>query len=131
MRRWTTSKTEGARWLTSRRVALIYAVCFGIGAGTHALDFVLRWPRPYAFAPLWLETFWSLLLPIDLTLVALLLSRFRVQAAWAGLVLMVADVAINTVAPLALWARIMPFPLACQAAFLIFILCTIRRVEAP
>lgn len=102
-----------------RKAALvIVALCFAIGAATHLRDFVLGGWLPYRFAPLPMNWFWSLLLPLDLAVVSLLAWRKVRPALWLGLAIMVADVAVNAYALAGLGFPAFAYSLPLQAAFL-------------
>lgn len=80
----------------AQQVALaIWTVAFLIGAFNHARDLAGGGWLPYGFAPLGCNIFWTALLPIDLAVVALLWTRRRIGV-WLGVVVMVADVAVNS-----------------------------------
>ena len=81
------------------RIALaVYVGCFAIGAVNHGRDFVALGWRPYAFAPLALEAFWTSLLLLDIgVVILLLLGRRRLGLTLAAAVMLV-DVAANTYA---------------------------------
>ncbi len=76
-----------ARW--------VWVAAFLIGALTHARDILAGGWLPYDFAPLQLNWFWSLLLPLDLAAAALIALRTRAGVA-LGLSIMFADVGINS-----------------------------------
>lgn len=50
---------------------------------------------PYRFAPLALNWFWTVLLPIDVAIVVLLWTR-TAAGAWLGVAIMLADVGVNS-----------------------------------
>lgn len=61
----------------------------------HALDFVRFGPFPYAFGPAWANLFWNTLLLLDLGVCALLATGRRQAGLTLGVVVMIADVAVN------------------------------------
>lgn len=80
---------------TATLIRCVWTAAFLIGAFNHARDLIGGGWLPYVWAPLPLNIFWSALLPVDLTVAALLWWRPR-WGVGAGLAVMVADVAINT-----------------------------------
>ena len=66
-----------------------------IGARNHAADALARGWLPYDFAPLALNWFWTMLLPLDLLAGALLALRKRAGVV-VGLVVILADVGVNS-----------------------------------
>ncbi len=78
-----------------RFVRFVWIGAFLIGAVNHARDVLSGGWLPYDFAPLALNWFWSLLLPLDLAAAALLALRYRAGVV-LGLAIIVVDVGVNT-----------------------------------
>ena len=97
-------------------------VCFAAGAVRHGTDFLFNGPRPYAGAPLSVELFWSALLPLDLTVVALLLRDWRRVGLALALGVMVADVAVNSAVSWTFDVPQLGWALQLQSLFLGFLL---------
>ena len=95
---------------------------FFTGVVTHGLDFLERGPRPYAGEPLALEAFWSALLLLDASTVILLLIGRRKAGLILALVIMVVDVAANSVAHHGLGFGAVAWKLQLQTLFLGFVL---------
>ena len=74
---------------------LIWIAGFVIGARNHAADVLGRGWLPYDYAPLALNWFWTMLLPLDVLVGALLALRQRIGVA-LGVVVILADVAVNS-----------------------------------
>lgn len=105
-------------------IVAIYAICFAVGSLSHAKDFVDYGWRPYSAAPLPFEIFWSSLVLVDLVVVVLLLSKFRRLGIYLALLVMLADVSINTYATVIL-NEVLVWKVVLQAIFLGFILGSI------
>jgi hypothetical protein len=106
----------------TRFAVATYIACFGIGAVSHAFDFLSRGWRPYSFGPPALEAFWTSLVVLDALVIALLIANWRRCGLLLAAVVMVTDVSANAFASFAL--RIPGFGLALilQTAFLGFVL---------
>ncbi len=107
------------------RITTVYAICFAIGVLSHAKDFALYGARPYDVAPLPIEVFWSSLILIDALMVVILLSRHKRLGCYIALLVMMADVSINTYALLSLNIESLAGPLVLQSIFLGVILGSI------
>ena len=81
--------------------------------------------RPYAEAPIMLEAFWSSLVVLDFTVVALLLFGQRRAGLALAAIIMVGDVAANSYASFGLGIEGFAVALPLQAAFLGFVLGSI------
>lgn len=112
-------------------IVTVYALCFALGALSHAKDFLSYGWRPYDTAPLPIEVFWSSLLFIDLVIVGVLLSKHKCLGAALALFVMLTDVTINAYAAIALEFENLVGPLVLQSIFLGFILGTIGFVFRP
>ena len=111
-------------------VVVVYAICFAIGAFSHARDFVVYGWRPYIAAPLPFELFWSSLILIDVVVVAFLLSKHRHIGIFLALLVMLADVSINTYASIVL-DGVSVWKIVLQAVFLGLILGSIGFIGQP
>ena len=74
---------------------IIWTAAFLIGAANHGRDIAAGGWLPYRFAPLGCNVFWTMLLPVDLAVVALLWLR-RPVGLWLGVAVMIADVGVNS-----------------------------------
>ena len=101
---------------------MIIGALFLIGGLFHLKDIVLGGWLPYRFAPIGLNWFWTLLLPLDLAVAGLIVWRKVAMALWLGLVIMIADVAINAYALIGLGFPAFAYSLPLQAAFLGYLL---------
>ncbi len=113
----------------------LYVTCFGIGAFNHARDFFVYGWRPYSWGPPLLEAFWTLLIILDILVIAMLLSRFRRPGLLLAAAIMVADVTANTYALVVLNISAFGLAVPLQATFLGFVLGSLpfvwpRRVSA-
>ncbi|WP_456389789.1 hypothetical protein [Profundibacter sp.] len=108
----------------------IYALCFAVGALSHAKDFVIYGWRPYIAAPLPFEIFWSSLILFDLAVVAFLLSKHRHIGIFLALFVMLADVSINMYAAVTL-NGVLVWKIVLQAIFLGFILGSVGFLYQP
>lgn len=117
--------SAGGRPGAERFALAIYILCFGYGALTHAADFVRSgwWPYDHG-APL-ANMFWNLLVALDASVVALLLLGWRRAGLTLALLVMTADVAINSYASLALGLNGFRMAIPVQAAVLGFVLGSI------
>jgi len=105
------------------RVVLgLYIACFGVGACNHARDFISYGWRPYHWGFPLLEIFWTSLIFLDALAIATLLSRFRRSGLLLAAAIMMADVAANTYALVALDIRAFGLAVPLQAIFLGFVL---------
>jgi hypothetical protein len=104
-----------------RAVVAIYVAAFAIGACNHARDFAAGGWRPYSWTPWPLEAFWSALIVLD-TLAIVLLLRWRQVGLLLAVMIMLADVAINSYAAVALDLPGFPAALVLQSLFLGFVL---------
>ncbi len=108
-----------------RAVLIVYLLCFGYGAFTHGYDF-WRWGWwPYEFGPPFANLFWNLLLFLDAGVVALLVVGWRRAGLILALLVMIADVSINSYAVFGLGIGGLGFALIVQTALLGFILGSI------
>ncbi|MCK9795439.1 hypothetical protein M1843_16975 [Isoptericola sp. 4D.3] len=87
-----TSRSRSERAL--RAVWLLWAAGFLVGTTTHVVDLVLAGPDVYVGFPAGVRAFWVALTVIDPLVVTLLLLRRRAGVV-LGVVVMVADVAVN------------------------------------
>ncbi len=74
---------------------LVWIAGFVIGARNHAADVLGRGWLPYDYAPLALNWFWTMLLPLDVLVGALLALRQRAGVV-LGVIVILADVAVNS-----------------------------------
>lgn len=103
----------------ARAIAIwLIGAMFLVGGLFHLKDIILGGWLPYRFAPLALNWFWTLLLPLDLAVVVLLIRRRRISALWLGLAVMLADVAVNAYALAGLGFQAFAYSLPLQALFL-------------
>ena len=110
--------------IAGNAIRLVWSAAFLGGAFNHARQILAGGGMPYSFAPAALNLFWTLLLPIDLLVVALLWWKVRAGAV-LGLVVMVADVAINSGFVQAAASADFPTALFLQTLFLGFVLGSI------
>lgn len=117
---------------TSTRIRIIYAVCLGAGTVTHAATlWTCGLLCTYGGVPLITRTFWTSLTFLDPLAATLLFVRPRLGLA-STLVIMLSDVANNTLiwtshrSPGLAFNGVNQFAYACQLAFLIFVLSTVR-----
>jgi len=116
--------------MSLRTMLLIYCLGLGLGTLSHLVDIVLNGWLPYDFAPLAFNLYWTALTLLDPLCILLLLSKRR----WGLIVLiaiMVTEVAINAYATargLLAGGFAYNASLWLQAAFLLFVLLTARRV---
>ena len=113
---------------TKHVVVAAYALCFALGALSHAKDFLVYGWRPYELAPLPIEVFWSSLILVDLAIISVLLSKYQRVGVFLALSVMLADVSVNTYATIVLELDFLVGPLVLQSIFLGFILGTIGYV---
>ncbi|MFC4291019.1 hypothetical protein ACFOWX_01140 [Sphingorhabdus arenilitoris] len=107
-------------------VRFIWTICFLVGASTHARDIWAGGWLPYDYAPLAVNFFWTLLLPLDLLAALILWAKPKLGAS-LGLAIMISDVAVNSWMQFALGIS-MGYALWLQIAFLLFILATCKIV---
>ena len=108
---------------------IIWVIVFLIAAANHARDIVAGGWLPYGFAPLPLNWFWTLLLPLDL-LAALLVTTRRRAGVILGFAIILADVAANSwFAHKTQWIALY-FALQWQCMFLGFVLGTVGPLWA-
>ena len=74
---------------------MVCLIGFATGAFNHARDFAAWGWRPYSWGGPMLEAFWTALLPLDLLVVVLILSRRRRAGLMLPVAIMVVDVAAN------------------------------------
>jgi len=109
-------------------VALV-ALGVAIGAAFHAVD-VLRYGWwPYQFGPAAFRLFWKALLPLDVTMIALLAWR-RCVGLVAASALMTTDVAVNGYAWRVLGDDAFAAAVPTQAGFAVFVLLVTYRYLA-
>ena len=109
-----------------KRFALgIYVICFSIGVLTHTLDFVQLGPRPYAWAPLPFEVFWSSLVILDALVIVILLTGFLKVGLSLSAMIMIVDVLVNFYTLIVLENDGFAFAVPLQALFLGFVLGSI------
>ncbi|MCP5397526.1 MAG: hypothetical protein H6918_12520 [Sphingomonadaceae bacterium] len=108
--------------LRHKAAPALVAFCFAVGASAHARDILLGGWLPYHFAPLPMNWFWTLLLPLDLAVVGLIVLRKVAAALWLGLAIMIADVSVNAYALVGLGFPAFAYSLPLQAAFLGYLL---------
>lgn len=106
----------------------IYAICFAIGAASHAVDFAMRGWQAYAAAPLGFELFWSSLLVLDILVVTLLVTHYRRAGVVLAVGIMVMDVLINTYASMTL-EGVMVWKIVLQATFLGFLIGSVGFLD--
>lgn len=94
---------------------------FSIGAVNHARDFLMVGWRPYSGVPLLLETFWTSLMFLDVTAVALLSLGRRRAGLTLAMTIMILDVSVNAYASWILRIPGLEVALPIQAAFLGFV----------
>ena len=99
----------------------IYIACFSIGAFNHARDFAAFGWRPYQGVALPIEAFWSALILLDLSVVALLCAGRRNLGLALAAAAMLADVGVNAYALIGLGISALAVPLVLQALFLGFV----------
>lgn len=114
--------------IRTRLVLAIYSVCFAIGAFNHARDFLAYGWRPYAWAPVPLEMFWSSLIIFDCLAVMLLGLRIRKHGLILAAVIMTLDVTANTYALVVLNIPAFGVAVVLQATFLGFVIGSIPFV---
>ncbi|MCK8120533.1 MULTISPECIES: hypothetical protein [Pseudoalteromonas] len=80
-----------------RVVIFVLCFCLFIGGATHIFDNLYYGFLPYKFAPEWVNIYWTALAVIDIVAVYLLI-KWRNAGLVLTLVIMLSDVAINSVA---------------------------------
>ena len=101
---------------------MVCLIGFASGAFNHARDFAAWGWRPYVWGGPVLEAFWTALLPLDLLVVVLILTRRRRAGLLLALSIMVADVAANSVAMWRFGLAAFALSLPIQACFLGYLL---------
>jgi hypothetical protein len=109
-------------------VRSIWTICFGIGAFNHARDIWNFGWLPYTYMPMPFNAFWTALLPLDLMAATLVWLRPKIGA-WLGLLIMIADVAVNSWTFIGAGYSSMREPLLLQTMFLIFVASSFRQVS--
>ena len=79
----------------ARIARMVWVFAFLVGAFTHGREILAGGWLPYDIAPIGLNWFWSLLLPLDVTATALVILRRR-EGTLLGLAIIIADVAVNS-----------------------------------
>ena len=116
---------SGTDRLRRNVVLAIYVLCFAGATINHSLDFLHEGMLPYRLGPPLLKLFWTLLVILDPTVIALLLFRRLRSGLLLALAIMLADVAANSYAALALHFLGFSTALLLQTLFLGFVLGSI------
>lgn len=104
------------------RVALAcYVICFTIGVLSHGHDFLTYGWRPYRWGSMPLEVFWTSLILLDVSVIALLLIGWRRSGLLAAFTIMILDVAANSYALSGMGIGASARNLVMQSAFLGFV----------
>lgn len=114
--------------LVTRLIIAVWAIGFAFGTTTHTIDLVSRGFAAYEGFPEPVRWFWVSLTVLDPLVVALLLLRRRV-AVPLGVVVMLADIAVNWTAFGAV-GRLSLFGLVCQSVFAAWVFATARHLWA-
>lgn len=105
-----------------RTILVLLSLCLAAGGSTHVIDMVRGGFLPYDYVPLPINLFWTSLAVLDFTAVLLLWKR-RNAGALLTLVIMCADVSVNSYASYGLRIPFASFaPLQAQSLFLGFVL---------
>ncbi|MBB3346687.1 MULTISPECIES: hypothetical protein [unclassified Sphingomonas] len=115
--------------MTSPRPVTLVALGLAIGAAFHAADVLRHGWWPYQFGPSGFRMFWNALLPLDLTVIALLAWKRRVGLV-AACALMTADVAVNGYAWRVLGYDAFAAAVPIQVGFSLFVLIVTCRYLA-
>lgn len=111
------------------RVALAcYVICFTIGVLSHGHDFLTYGWRPYRWGSIPLEMFWTSLILLDVSVVALLLIGRRRSGLLAAFTIMILDVAANSYALFGMGIEAFARNLVMQSAFFGFVVGSIAFV---
>ena len=111
------------------RVALAcYVICFTIGVLSHGRDFLTHGWRPYRWGSIPLEMFWTSLILLDVSVVALLLVGWRRSGLLAAFAIMTLDVAANSYGLFGMGIQAFAPKLVMQTAFLGFVAGSIAFV---
>lgn len=114
--------------LRVRVMLACYIVCFTIGVFSHGHDFLTYGWRPYRWGSIRLEVFWTSLILLDVSVVALLLIGWRRSGLLAALTIMTLDVAANSYALFGMGIEAFARNLVMQSAFLGFVAGSIAFV---
>jgi len=101
---------------------MVCLIGFASGAFNHVRDFAAWGWRPYSWGGPMLEAFWTALLPLDLLVVALILTRRRRAGLVLAVAIMVVDVAANGFATWRFGVTAFAPSLLIQACFLGYLL---------
>jgi membrane protein HdeD len=102
-------------------IAMVFAACLLGACATHVRDLLRHGWLPYRFAPLSLNVYWTCLTFLDVLASLLLFWSFRVGL-FLVLLIMVSDVAVNSLATLELGLHLHLLPLLLQVLFLIAVI---------
>lgn len=122
---------SGKNRLQRNVVLATYILCFAGATINHSLDFLRDGWLPYRLGPPLLRFFWTLLVILDPTVIALLLFRRLRSGLSLALAIMLVDVGANGYAALALHLGGFSIPLLLQALFLGFVLGSISFMWPP
>ncbi len=117
--------------LVALRVRSTLAVCvirFAIGILSHCSDFLTHGWRPYRWGSIPLEVFWTSLVLLDASVVALLLTGWRRSGLLAAFTITTLDVAANSYALFGMGIEAFARNLVMQTAFFGFVAGSIAFV---